>query len=55
VAAVLLEHVVDGVEDGLLAGDLGRAAGGVVDVVADHGDGVLRAVEEDGPVVFVVA
>lgn len=54
VAGVLVPHVVDGVEEGG-ASNLGGAAGGVVDVVADHGDEIAGAGEVDTPVVVVVA
>ena len=50
-----MEHVVSSVKNSLLASNLWTAARSVVDVVASEGDGVLRAVEEDGPVVVVVA
>ena len=54
VARVGVEVVVDGVQQ-RVAVHLGRAAGGVVDVVALHGDEVLGARQVDGPVVVVVA
>jgi hypothetical protein len=50
VLGVGVEVVVDSVEEGV-AGDLGRAAGGVVDVVALHGDEVVGAGQVDSPVV----
>ena len=51
VLAVGVEVVVDGVEQGV-AGDLGAAAGRVVDVVALEGDHVVAAGEVDQEVVL---
>lgn len=50
VSGVGVEVVVDGVDKGV-AGDLGGAAGGVVDVVALEGDKVVAAGEVQSPVV----
>lgn len=52
---VLVEHVVNGVENSLDTCHLGGATGGVVNVVADKGDGILGTVQENGPVVLVIA
>lgn len=46
--------VVDSVQQGVSA-ELGRAAGGVVDVVALHGDQVVGARQVDGPVMMAIA
>jgi hypothetical protein len=54
VLRVLVEVVVDGVEKGVTS-NLGRAAGGVVDVVALEGDHVVAAGEVHAPVVVGVA
>jgi hypothetical protein len=54
VAAVGVPVVVDGVEESV-AGDLGAATAGVVDVVALEGDHVVGAGEVHGPVVVAVA
>ena len=49
-----VEVVVDGVEEGVTS-NLGRAAGGVVDVVALEGDHVVGTGEVHAPVVVAVA
>jgi hypothetical protein len=54
VAGVVLPQVVHGVEDGVAA-DLGRAAAGVVDVVALQGDLVVGAGGVQGPVMVTIA
>ena len=54
VSGVGVPVVVDGVEE-RAGGDLGGAAGGVVDVVVGEGDLIVGACEVDGPVVVVVA
>jgi hypothetical protein len=53
VLGVCVEVVVDGMEEGV-AGDLGGAAGGVVDVVALHGDEIVGSGEIDSPVVVSI-
>jgi hypothetical protein len=50
VLGVGVEVVVDGVEEGVTA-DLGGAAGSVMDVVALHGNEVVRTGKVDSPVV----
>lgn len=53
-AGVVLPQVVHSVEDGITA-NLGRAAAGMVDVVALQGDLVVRAGGVQGPVVVAIA
>lgn len=57
VAGVVVPVVVDGVQKSafVCAADLGAAAGGVMDVVALEGDGVVGADEKESPVVVIVA
>lgn len=53
-AAVVVPVVVDGVQKGV-ALDLGATAGGVIDVVALHGNQIVGSIEVDAPVVVTVA